>query len=81
MRLKKIERGQALPHRLLFGMIRVVSGHRTPDVVRTLMYRKPWFGEHMNKLTQGIMRGPSEWTIGERELFAAFVSRVNQCPF
>jgi hypothetical protein len=27
------------------------------------------------------MRGPSEWTVGERELFAAFTSRLNQCPF
>jgi len=27
------------------------------------------------------MRGPSEWTVGERELFAAFVSRLNQCQF
>ena len=31
--------------------------------------------------THALMRGPSEWTVGERELFAAFVSRVNQCPF
>jgi hypothetical protein len=27
------------------------------------------------------MRGPSEWTAGERELFAAFTSLLNQCPF
>jgi hypothetical protein len=27
------------------------------------------------------MRGPSEWRVGERELFAAFTSRLNQCPF
>jgi len=27
------------------------------------------------------MRGPSAWTVGERELFAAFVSRLNQCLF
>ena len=31
--------------------------------------------------TQAVMRGPSEWSIGERELFAAFVSRLNQCDF
>ncbi len=81
MRLKNVERGQTLPHRLLFGIIRVASGHRAPDVVRTLMYRKPWFGEHMGHLTHTIMRGSSEWPVGERELFAAFVSRINQCPF
>jgi len=27
------------------------------------------------------MRGESEWSVGERELFAAFVSCQNQCPF
>ena len=27
------------------------------------------------------MRGPSEWSAGERELFAAFTSLLNQCPF
>ena len=81
MRLKKVERGEGLPIRLLYGIIRVASGFRAPDVVRTLLYRKPWFGAHMNPLTQAVMRGPSEWPIGERELFAAFVSRINQCPF
>jgi hypothetical protein len=81
MRLKNVERGQTLPHRMLFGIIRVASGFRTPDVVRTLMYQKPWFGQHMSRVTHAVMRGESEWPIGERELFAAFVSRVNQCPF
>ena len=81
MRLKNVERGQTLPHRLLFGIIRLASGFRAPDVVRTLMYRKGWFGDHIGPLTQTLMRGSSEWSIGERELFAAFVSRVNQCPF
>jgi hypothetical protein len=27
------------------------------------------------------MRGPSDWSDGERELFAGFVSHLNQCPF
>jgi hypothetical protein len=25
--------------------------------------------------------GPSDWSPGERELFAAFTSLLNQCPF
>jgi len=28
-----------------------------------------------------VMRGPSEWSVAERELFAAFVSSLNQCVF
>jgi AhpD family alkylhydroperoxidase len=27
------------------------------------------------------MKGPSDWSEAERELFAAFVSKLNQCPF
>jgi len=27
------------------------------------------------------LRGPSDWSDGERELFAAFVSSLNQCVF
>jgi hypothetical protein len=50
-------------------------------VVRTLFYRKEFFGQPFTELTQQVMRGPSPWSVGERETFAAFVSRLNQCVF
>ncbi len=81
MRLKAVERGDRLADRLLFAVMRVVSGFRAPDVVRTLRYRKDFFGAPHRAHTQAVMRGPSAWTVGERELFAAFVSRLNQCLF
>jgi hypothetical protein len=31
--------------------------------------------------TQAVLRGPSPWSVGERELFAAFTSKLNQCVF
>jgi hypothetical protein len=62
-------------------MIRVVSGFRAPDVRRTLGFRPAFFGMPHRAHTQAVMRGPSPWTVGERELFAAFVSRLNQCHF
>ena len=34
-----------------------------------------------SELLQEVMKGPSEWTEAERELFAAFVSLREQCPF
>jgi hypothetical protein len=52
-----------------------------PDVVKMLLYRKEYFGGPYNELLQDVMRGPSEWSIGERELFAAFVSKQNHCSF
>ena len=81
MRLANVERGDGLGSRLLYAVIRVVSGHRAPDVVRTLRYRRDVFGAPHSAHTQAVMRGPSEWSVGERELFAAFVSRLNQCDF
>jgi hypothetical protein len=81
MRLGNVERGDGLGSRLLFGLIRVVSGFRAPDVVRTLKYHPAVFGAPQSRHTHAVMRGPSEWTVGERELFAAFVSRLNQCVF
>jgi hypothetical protein len=51
------------------------------DVARMLMYRPELFGRPFSEALQEVMRGPSEWSVAERELFAAFVSAQNQCPF
>lgn len=80
MRLQRVHSGHGLRDKLMLGMMRMMMGH-APGVVRTLMYRKDFFGAPWTKLTQQVMRGPSEWTVGERETFAAFVSRLNQCLF
>ena len=80
MRLQRVHRGHRFRDKLLFGMMRVVMGH-APGVVRTLRYRKEFFGAKWGELTHQVMRGPSSWPVGERELFAAFVSRMNRCVF
>ena len=51
------------------------------DISRALRYRPELFGRPFSELLQQVMKGPSEWTEAERELFAAFVSVRNQCPF
>lgn len=81
MRLSQIERGENLKTKLLYFVIRRLSGYRAPDVVRTLRYRPAYFGRPHSAHTQAAMRGESAWTVGERELFAAFVSRLNACHF
>lgn len=80
MRLGKVHHGHALPDKLKLAMMRVMAGH-APGVVRTLLYRKDFFGRKFSELTHQVMRGPSVWSVGEREIFAAFVSRINQCVF
>jgi hypothetical protein len=81
VRLRNVERGDRIASRLLYAIVRVVSGHRIPDVVRTLRYRRRLFGAPHSAHTQAVMRGSSEWSVGERELFAAFVSNANRCHF
>lgn len=80
MRLRKVHTGHRFREKVILGIMRVVAGH-APGVVRTLFYRKEFFGQPFSELTQQVMRGPSPWSVGERELFAAFVSRLNQCVF
>jgi hypothetical protein len=80
MRLRRVHSGHALPDKMRLAAMRIMAGH-APGVVRTMLYRKRFFGEKFSELTQQIMRGPSEWSVGERELFAAFVSSLNQCVF
>jgi hypothetical protein len=80
MRLPKVHAGHRFRDRAMLALMRLVMGH-APGVVRTLMYRKEFFGRPWTDLTQQVMRGPSPWTVGEREIFAAHVSRLNQCVF
>ena len=81
MRLATLDHGHTFGQKLLLRFIRLVSGWPAPDVVKTLMYRKAFFGDAQSRLTQQVMRGPSAWSVGERELFAAYVSSLNQCLF
>jgi len=65
----------------LLRFTRFVSRKEPADVVKTIYYRPEFYGAAFTSLLQDIMRGPSEWTVGQRELFAAFTSRLNQCLF
>ena len=51
------------------------------DISRALRYRPELFGEPISGYFQEVMKKPSDWSEAERELFAAFVSSLNQCPF
>jgi hypothetical protein len=81
MRLEVLDRGHAFTTKVLFAVIRLMSHHRAPDVVKTLRYRPDFFGTPMSAVFQDVMRGPSEWSIADRELMAAFVSKTNACEF
>jgi uncharacterized peroxidase-related enzyme len=61
--------------------VMAMSGGGEPDVMKIFFYRPTFFGAPMTRLTQRMLRGPSDWSIGERELFVAFVSEKNRCRF
>jgi hypothetical protein len=50
-------------------------------VVKTLLYRPELFGGPFSEALHEAMRGPSEWSAGERELFAGFTSLLNECRY
>jgi len=80
VRLTNVEDGHKLKYRLILGAIGLSVG-RAPDIVRVLMYRPEYFGQAFGQLLQKALRGDSFWTVGERELFAAYTSAVNECEF
>ena len=81
MRLKRLDRPHGFWPGVLFRLIRLVQGREAPDVVKTLYYRPEFWGAPFSTLLNDAMRGPSEWSPGERELLAAYTSRLNQCLF
>jgi uncharacterized peroxidase-related enzyme len=81
MRLREIDRGDGVFNRLLIRFISLVSRMRLPDAARVAFYHKDFFSAPMGAWTQAAMRGPSTWSIGERELMAALVAKWNSCAF
>jgi len=81
MRLDCVESGHGPSEAQVLELIRAQGGAEPPDVLKTLHYRPELFGRPFSEALDLAMRGSSEWSVGERELFAGFVSSVNQCPF
>lgn len=81
MRLERVTHRHRLKEKLILAMIRLFQGRRAPDILRTLFYRPEFLGKPISAWTQAVMRGSSHWGVAERELFAAFTSKLNQCVF
>ena len=71
MRLAVLDHGHPLKTKVLFALIHLIS----------LRYRPDFFGARMSDVFQEVMRGPSSWSVADRELMAAFVSKTNACEF
>lgn len=79
MRLAILDHGHRLRTKALLKMIRLVSRQPVVDAVKLAFYRPEFYGG--GALTNEAMRGTSAWSIGERELMAAYIAKANECPF
>jgi len=66
---------------VLRPVLRWFFGQPTPGLVKVLLYRYEFFGKPVGRYGHAALRGPSRWSVGERELFAAVVSAGNRCGY
>jgi hypothetical protein len=81
IRLSVVDHGHEPDAAAFLQQVRERSGREPLGVVKTLVYRPELFGGPFSEELDVVMRGPSEWSAGERELFAGFTSLLNECPF
>ena len=80
MRLQAVERGHRWKERLILGIVSRTMGEAT-DVQRVLFHRPEFLGRPLGTITHHAMRLAGDWSIAERELFAAYLSNQNRCEF
>jgi hypothetical protein len=81
MRLEAVERGHAADQAAALDAMRERFGSEPMGVQKTLRFRPEIFGFPFSDVLQRALRGPSDWSPGERELFAGFTSLLNRCHF
>jgi AhpD family alkylhydroperoxidase len=81
MRLAVLDSGHPFGTKVLFALIRAFSRQPVLDVIKLVKYRADFYGRPMQAVTHQAMRGPSAWSVGDRELMAAFVAKTNECEW
>src|SRR6202035_5003931 len=81
MRLAILDSGHGFGTKALLALIRAFSRQPVLDVIKLVKYRTDFYGGPMQGVTHEAMRGPSPWSVGDRELIAAFVAKNNGCEW
>jgi hypothetical protein len=81
MRLRILDVQQSFSQKIGFTFARLTLRSDPPDVMKIFLYRPDFFGRPFCDLAHAVLRGHSEWTIAERELFGAYTSQLNHCVF
>lgn len=80
MYLPAVENHKAAePHATVFSQMREAR-IPIPQILHLFAF-KPERTKHLERFTQVVMRGPSPLPPWQRELIAAFTSKLNQCLF
>jgi hypothetical protein len=80
MRLASVEHGHRPLQKLQLALIRGLIGH-VPGPILVMSYRRALFGTQFSQCLEAGMRKGRAWTQPEREIFAAFVSKLNSCSY
>jgi hypothetical protein len=80
MRLAILDHGHRPVQKLFLRVIRLIAG-RMPGPILVMSYRSELFGKAFSACLQEAMRRCTAWSVGEVEVFAAFVSRLNRCAY
>ena len=81
MRLEILETGHRPLQKAMLALTVLATAGQVPGPVRVLSYRRVLFGRDFAACLQEALRGARGWSLGEVELFAAFVSRLNECRY
>ena len=81
MRLAILDSGHSLGTKALFAVIRAASRQPVLDVIKLVKYRGDFYGAPIQRVTQEAMRGPSAWSVADRELMAALIAQANECEW
>jgi uncharacterized peroxidase-related enzyme len=83
MRIDSVFDNASFGTKLKTKLIAAAMGGREnfPEIIALFMYRPAFFGRAFLDYVQHVLRGPSWWSVGEREVIAAYVSKTNECRF
>lgn len=80
MRLEILKTGHRPLQKLLMRVVKRLVG-QVPGPIALMSYRRELFGKGLARCFQEAMREQTQWSVGEVELFAAFVSKQNSCSY
>jgi uncharacterized peroxidase-related enzyme len=81
MRLDVLGHARSWPARAFVRVAETALRQRMDPVALAAMHAPDLWGRPFLALGSQVLRGPSFWTVGEREYLAMAVSTFNDCPF